>query len=101
MSCKYCEDSNTGVCSNCRSKLKQKQRKIDLIDYSGGECMECGYDDCISGLIFHHRTPADKSFTISSNLLDKTMEELKKEVDKCELLCGNCHASKHYQKMQV
>jgi hypothetical protein len=69
--------------------------KKELIDYKGGKCLMCGYNKNIPRAYdFHHRNPKDKEFTISKYSI-LNMEKLKKEVDKCDLLCRNCHAELH------
>jgi len=77
--------------------IKWKQRKkIELVKYKGGKCEICGYDKCIQALEFHHLDPLQKDFTISSNSF--SFEKMKKEADKCILVCSNCHKEIHYQK---
>jgi DNA-binding CsgD family transcriptional regulator len=71
-----------------RKRVKQK-----LIDYKGGCCEICNYDKCIAALQFHHKNPKEKDFTISGKSL--SFDRLKEEVDKCMLVCSNCHAEIH------
>lgn len=71
----------------------RKRTKIKLIKYKGGECEKCGYNKCISALHFHHLNSEEKDFTISSKSL--SFDKLKNEVDKCILVCSNCHAEIH------
>lgn len=69
--------------------------KMKLIEYKGGKCQKCGFDKPIPRVYdFHHRDPKTKEFTISGQ---KTVgfEKLKKEVNKCDMLCRNCHAEVH------
>ena len=76
---------------NWRRKTKQK-----LIFYKGGKCQNCGYDkECPTAYDFHHRNPLTKSFGIGSHKTTVSWERLKIEVDKCDLLCKNCHAELH------
>lgn len=65
-----------------------------LIQYAGGKCQYCGYDKCFRALEFHHTNPEEKDFGLSKNLT-KNISSLKEEVDKCILLCSNCHAEEH------
>lgn len=65
-----------------------------LIEYKGGKCSRCGYDKCMRALEFHHLNPQEKDFHLSKNL-SKSIKTLKNEVDKCVLLCSNCHAEEH------
>lgn len=69
-------------------KVKEK-----LIEYKGGRCQICGYNKCTSALEFHHLDPSQKDFTISGN--SRSFETLKPEVNKCILVCANCHREIH------
>ena len=72
----------------------RRRVKIKLVEYKGGKCKICGYNRCLSALDFHHRDPKKKKFIVNGNL-NKSFEILKKETDKCELVCRNCHAEVH------
>ncbi|KKL48936.1 hypothetical protein LCGC14_2320510, partial [marine sediment metagenome] len=73
-----------------RIRVKQK-----LIEYKGSRCQRCGYDKKIPSVYdFHHRDPRKKDFGIGSYKV-LNFEKLKKEADKCDLLCKNCHAGVH------
>lgn len=65
-----------------------------LIDYKGGQCAHCGYNKCSRALEFHHLDPNEKDFGIST-ILTRNVASLKAEVNKCILLCANCHAEEH------
>lgn len=47
---------------------------------------------------FHHIDETNKSFSISETAFSKSLDELKKEVDKCMLVCANCHRELHAEK---
>lgn len=71
--------------------------KKQLVAYKGGKCERCGYNKCIAALQFHHIDETIKDFEISANYNEKhPMSELKQEVDKCILVCANCHAELHF-----
>ena len=72
---------------------KEKQ----LVEYKGGKCEHCGYDKCISALEFHHINPSEKDFGIGQYGSSKSFEKMKQEVDKCILLCCNCHRELHWK----
>lgn len=61
-------------------------------DYLGGACKLCGYNNYIGSLEFHHRNPKEKDFSIHSSL---SWEKILCELDKCDLLCANCHREQH------
>ena len=72
----------------------RRRRKRKLIAYKGGKCERCGYDKDYPGVYeFHHLNPDEKDFGIASKSVG--LEKLKLEVDKCQLLCRNCHAETH------
>ncbi len=49
----------------------------------------------MSALHFHHRNPAEKEFSLSVRGMTRSWDKYKAELDKCELLCANCHAETH------
>lgn len=63
------------------------------IAYLGGSCRICGYDKCFSAMDFHHLDPLGKDFTISEAMT--SWERIQPELDKCDLLCANCHREVH------
>lgn len=78
------------VLKNRRIRIKE-----EFINYKGGKCSICGYSKCYSALEFHHLNPSEKDFTIAQNSSYKNMKILKKELDKCILVCANCHREIH------
>ncbi len=58
-------------------------------------CMVCGYRKSSRALQFHHRNPADKSFTVSIHQTKRAWRVVKAEIRKCDVLCANCHAERH------
>lgn len=80
-----------------RQRVRRQEKKKTLVEYKGGECIKCGYSKCLDALDFHHRDPEDKSFTINVSK-NFGIELLKKEADKCDLLCANCHREVHSEE---
>lgn len=70
------------------------QRKIDAVKYKGGCCSVCGYSKCFSALEFHHRDPNTKEFNWVKLRL-RTWNNILSELDKCDLVCANCHRELH------
>ncbi len=80
---------------NSRNVIEWRRRvKIKLVEYKGNNCEICGYNKCITSLEFHHLNPEEKDFTISGKT--NSFEKLKSEVDKCILVCRNCHGEIHF-----
>lgn len=77
--------------------VRRRQRiKERAIEYLGGSCQKCGYKTCVAALHFHHPNN-DKEFGIGAQGIIRSWERVKAELDKCILLCANCHAETHHQ----
>lgn len=90
-------NSSNSLCKECfNSYCKERwhKKKILAVAYKGGSCNRCGYNSHVGALQFHHVDPSLKSFTWTKMRL-KNWESIKKELDKCELLCANCHSIEH------
>lgn len=79
------------VCSSCWQKRKRRYRKEQCLAYKGGKCERCGYSKCNRALEFHHINPKEKLFEVG-DFITNSWEKVKTELDKCQLLCSNCHA---------
>jgi len=85
----YCK-----ICDSNRVKKNQKDNKLFAVSYKGNKCERCGYDKCLGSLHFHHKNPFEKDFGISEfKKIDR--KKLIEELDKCILLCANCHGEIH------
>lgn len=71
----------------------RRRTKARAVEYLGGKCVNCGYNRCLRSLSFHHLEPSKKDFRISSRCI--SWESMVKELDKCVLLCSNCHMEVH------
>ena len=74
---------------------RQRKFKEQCVEYKGGACEKCGYSKCISALEFHHIDPSKKDFTLSKLKQNKFDDKIKNELDKCILVCANCHREIH------
>ena len=85
-------------CKKCMtSQVVERQRryKAEAAAYKGGCCQSCGFDKYLGALEFHHVDPTTKNGDIvrfSKGLQEPTV---KAELDKCVLLCANCHRMAH------
>jgi 5-methylcytosine-specific restriction endonuclease McrA len=84
-------NKNSYYVSQRRKKLKQL-----AVEYKGGKCCKCGYYKCVGALDFHHVNPQEKAFGIGSKGYTRSWESVKKELDKCILVCANCHREIEY-----
>ena len=83
------------VCNSCNVTLFRQRRKQKCVEYKGGKCTKCGYEKCMAALQFHHKEPNEKNFGLSYKGMPRSWEKCKKELDKCDLLCANCHFEIH------
>lgn len=87
-----------------KSEIYKKHRayKKFLIQYmrqlKSNGCIVCGEKDqaCLD---FHHLH--NKSFTIGNQCKDKGISSIKNEVDKCVVLCANCHRKLHFYNLTI
>ncbi len=77
--------------------VAKRRRKIRLkaIEHLGGKGIKCGYEKYAEVLEFHHRDPSQKDFNVSSKGHSRSWERVQKEIEKCDLLCANCHRETH------
>jgi hypothetical protein len=86
-------------CKKCFSKdnfLKKLNFKKKALEYKNSCCEFCGYDKDITSLDFHHLDPSQKEIS-PSNLHYKSWDYAKQELDKCIVLCSNCHREEHFR----
>jgi hypothetical protein len=69
----------------------RRRLKAKAIEYKGGKCTLCGYDRCNAALEFHHLDKAAKGFGLAKGGRIRSWESILKELDKCILICANCH----------
>jgi hypothetical protein len=108
--CKRCGETNeekfyksNGAKSKCKKchTMEVHQVKREMKDkgvqYLGGKCLDCGVEGNPWIFDFHHRDPSEKEFHWG-NTRTSNWEALKKELDKCDLLCANCHRTRHQEE---
>jgi len=76
-----------------RKRRERKELKNKAVEYKGGCCEKCGYNKCNEALEFHHLDPNEKDFGIGGRT--RSWENVKKELDKCMMVCANCHREIH------
>ena len=77
--------------------VRKRRRKVRemAIQYKGGQCSRCGYNACVEALEFHHLDSARKDFGISEQGYTRSWEKVRAELEKCILVCANCHRALH------
>ena len=94
-------DGFTGYCKKCSNIYsidRLKKVKIEMILYKGGKCFDCelnheNSNHCVFD--FHHLDPNTKDPNFNRIKCQK-WDKIKEEIDKCVLLCANCHRLRHY-----
>ena len=77
--------------------VQKRRKKIRTlaVEYKGGKCERCGYSRCLEALDFHHTDPTKKDFSISSKGYTRSWKRVQAELDKCVMICANCHREVH------
>lgn len=93
--CHFIEHYSTDLIQDNRYRIS----KNILLEFIGKkECQNCGWSGSPAALHFHHKDPAKKEFLLS-DIRIQSLQEVEKniidEINKCELLCANCHHNEH------
>lgn len=73
---------------------RQKERKEFIEQYKIEQgCCKCGYNNHPAALDFSHKNPSEKDFNISMGRF-YSIKKLMEEIQKCDILCANCHREK-------
>jgi predicted HNH restriction endonuclease len=80
-----------------KKAVTERRRKLKrmLVEYKGGACVLCGYSGYFGAFDLHHTGDSPKAFGIAAGGFSRSWESLKREADKCVLLCANCHREVH------
>ena len=78
-----------------RVKRCNHKRRLTLIDIMGGKCLLCGFNQFPEALEFHHINPQEKEFQLSGSALSRSLVSQIAEIQKCTILCANCHRGVH------
>jgi hypothetical protein len=89
-------------CNSCRSngRVDRSSLKREMVEFLGGRCEVCGYDRCLRSLCFHHIDERAKRFGFAGGH-NRSRRSLWHELDKCVLLCLNCHGEVHAQLIEI
>jgi hypothetical protein len=90
-------------CPGCASQVSrphhqfQVKLKVAAVAYLGGMCVDCETRfEILAVYDFHHVDPAVKAALINKMIRSrKPWELIRGELDKCVLLCANCHRIRH------
>ena len=89
---KYCKIScKTATAIDIRRRIF----KENAIVYLGGSCADCGFSGHPAAFHFHHANSENKLFRLSGMYRYNWERAVVPELDKCILLCANCHGIRH------
>lgn len=100
------KNSATGMCKTCfNSYCVQRwiERKIEAIHYKGDHCGDCSiaFPDYPYVIFeFHHLDPNQKDMDWGE-MRKTSWVNIVKELDKCVLLCSNCHKIRHHNMVAL
>ena len=85
---------------HCATYVTNRHRHVERLSLieahlRASGCAWCGIND-VRVLVFHHRDPCEKDFDIGDGLRG-SLATLRQEMDKCTVLCQNCHAILHWE----
>ena len=87
-------------CFNAYCTRRWINTKIRAIEYKGSSCENCGKSYPVLPypvFDFHHIVPSEKDVDWSK-LRRRSWSRIVKELDKCKLLCSNCHRMHHHNE---
>lgn len=79
-------------CFNSYCVERWRKKKIRAIEYMGGKCIDCKRQYPYPVYDFHHLYDKDYDW---SKLRLRAWTTIITELDKCVLLCSNCHRMRH------
>lgn len=95
------------LCHNCHREIHMSEmlnnhhqnKKILLEAIQKFQCEKCGYNKCLNALDFHHKDETLKHFDMGRYTTDNAVGNISllvEEMNKCDVLCVNCHKDKHF-----
>lgn len=76
---------------------RNQNKKQKAVDYFGGKCFDCdlSFPNCV--FQFHHLDPSQKEVN-PSYAMAGSESKMWTELEKCVMLCANCHLIRHHGK---
>ncbi len=77
-------------------KKWRRRTKVRVIESMGGKCVCCGYKKCADAMHLHHLNPEEKETGVSYWYRNPhSWHKIVAELQKCILVCSNCHSEIH------
>ena len=94
----YSSRAETKLLNKERTKRKREEARQFILEYKlSHPCVQCGEKDPLC-LVFHHRD--SKKYEIPRLQKLGISKTLKSEIEKCDILCANCHQKLHWEKRE-
>ena len=95
------QGTRRAVCKSCHNafmKERYHSKKEEIREVKKQlSCVKCGYNKCVEALDFHHINPQEKESTVARMIANSYgIEKAFEEMEKCVVLCANCHREFHY-----
>ena len=101
--CKACQakiNRNNSKSTNTRNREKRRENWQKIFEHFGGrKCQACGIESEYPIYDLHHKDPAEKDVGVGA-IAHHSWEKVKAEVEKCVLLCSNCHRIEHAKERE-
>ncbi len=95
MALTYSDDERRRRIQASNARARKEKRAAIINDYKRAlGCSGCPERDP-AVLDFHHLDPATKLFTVADRLHRLSLPQLLQEIERCTVLCANCHRRKH------
>lgn len=91
----YCKQ-----CFNSYTTARFRRRKKQAVEYMGARCADCGGVFPYYVYDFHHLDPSQKDMQFNS-LRRRSWDTIRAELDKCVMVCANCHRIRHWSEFDT
>lgn len=81
-------------------KKERRKRLSNWLTENKKECVYCGENDSVC-LEFHHIDPSIKEASLSFAFREFSVVRIMEEINKCVILCANCHRKLHREKISL
>ena len=82
------------------SREKRRVNKTWAVGHKGMVCEHCDNTFHVSAFDFHHKDPSEKEMDVGL-MMTRPRDYLIRELDKCILLCANCHRIHHFYEGDI
>lgn len=86
-----------GMATRARYTMARYDRNRAVVNaFKDRPCADCGGQWPPAIMHCDHRDPSQKLFTVGNRLASRTEAAVRAELEKCDVVCSNCHGLRHY-----